>query len=131
MRVCIAAVVAAWSLVALPTGSGPRARAQPRPATAPEYRSWRTGARLTARACPGQSARSRLSRSAVLEGAEPYMLYLAWDATRLRDGRIVIANVGTDELRVFDARESTSRPGAGEEKARRIPGSLVRRAVAG
>ncbi|MCY4398897.1 MAG: hypothetical protein OXE96_06050 [Gemmatimonadetes bacterium] len=39
----------------------------------------------------------------VPEGAEPYMLYLAWDATRLRDGRIVVANVGTDELRVFDA----------------------------
>lgn len=36
-------------------------------------------------------------------GAEPYMLDGAIDATKLRDGRIVVANVGTQELRVFDA----------------------------
>ena len=38
----------------------------------------------------------------VLEGEEAYMLYGALDATRLSDGRIVVANRGTNELRVFD-----------------------------
>ena len=38
----------------------------------------------------------------VLEGENPYMLYRAYDATMLSDGRIVIANTGTQELRVFD-----------------------------
>ena len=36
-------------------------------------------------------------------GEEPYMLHRANDATTLSDGRIVIANTGTNELRVFDA----------------------------
>ena len=39
----------------------------------------------------------------VIEGDEPYMLTGAIDATRLGDGRIVVANGGTSELRVFDA----------------------------
>ena len=38
-----------------------------------------------------------------VEGEEPYLLDAAFDATRLSDGRIVVANVGTQELRVFDA----------------------------
>lgn len=38
----------------------------------------------------------------VLEGEEPYMLYRAYDAVILSDGRIVVANTGTQELRVFD-----------------------------
>ena len=38
----------------------------------------------------------------VLEGEEPYMLYRAYDAAMLSDGRIVVANTGTQELRVFD-----------------------------
>ena len=38
----------------------------------------------------------------VLEGEEPYMLYRAYDAAMLSDGRIVVANTGTGELRVFD-----------------------------
>ena len=38
----------------------------------------------------------------VLEGEEPYMLHRAYDATMLSDGRIVVANTGTQELRVFD-----------------------------
>ena len=38
-----------------------------------------------------------------LEGEEPYLLYRASDATRLSDGRIVVANSGTNELRVFDS----------------------------
>ena len=37
-----------------------------------------------------------------LEGEEPYMLFVAMDATRLSDGRIVVVNAGTHELRVFD-----------------------------
>lgn len=39
-----------------------------------------------------------------VDGEEPYLLHVAWDATRLRDGRIVITNTSTQELRVFDAR---------------------------
>ncbi|MDE2980526.1 MAG: hypothetical protein OXU74_04945 [Gemmatimonadota bacterium] len=39
----------------------------------------------------------------LLEGKEPYMLHWATDATRLRDGRLVVANSGSNELRVFDA----------------------------
>lgn len=39
----------------------------------------------------------------VAEGEEPYMLYGAIDAARFGDGRIVVANIGTNELRVFDA----------------------------
>lgn len=39
----------------------------------------------------------------VLEGEEPYMLHRVMDATKLSDGRIVVANNGTHELRVFDA----------------------------
>ncbi len=39
----------------------------------------------------------------VLEGEEPYMLHRVMDGTKLPDGRIVVANNGTHELRVFDA----------------------------
>ena len=38
-----------------------------------------------------------------LEGGDPYMLHLARDAVILPDGRIVVANTGSNELRVFDA----------------------------
>ena len=38
----------------------------------------------------------------VREGEEPYMLHNAFGATRLSDGRIVVANHGSSELRVFD-----------------------------
>lgn len=37
------------------------------------------------------------------EGEGPYMLHRAQDALILSDGRIVVANTGSDELRVFDA----------------------------
>ena len=37
------------------------------------------------------------------EGGDAYMLYQVADATKLSDGRIVVANGGDDELRVFDA----------------------------
>ncbi len=39
----------------------------------------------------------------VLEGDDPYMLFAVTDATILSDGRIVVVNRGTRELRVFDA----------------------------
>ena len=41
-----------------------------------------------------------------LEGDEPYMLHEAWAATKLPDGRIVVANKGSGELRAFDAHGS-------------------------
>ena len=37
------------------------------------------------------------------EGEGPYMLHRALGALTLSDGRIVVANTGSDELRVFDA----------------------------
>ena len=37
------------------------------------------------------------------EGEGPYLLHRARDALTLADGRIVVANTGSDELRVFDA----------------------------
>ena len=37
------------------------------------------------------------------EGEDPYMLHQIRDATKLDDGRILVANGGDDELRVFDA----------------------------
>lgn len=37
-------------------------------------------------------------------GDEPYMLYLSWSFFRFPDGRIVVANRGTEEVRVFDSR---------------------------
>ena len=56
------------------------------------------GSRLTWRVGPEPA----VSIGAV-EGEEPYLLDRAGDATRLSDGRIVVANGGTGELRVFDA----------------------------
>lgn len=38
----------------------------------------------------------------VVEGEEPYMLHGAFSSVRLPDGRIVVANLGSQELRVFD-----------------------------
>ena len=37
------------------------------------------------------------------EGEDPYMLYQVWDAMKLADGRIVVANSGDGQLRVSDA----------------------------
>lgn len=37
------------------------------------------------------------------EGEDPYMLHQVRDATKLDDGRILVANGGDDEIRVFDA----------------------------
>ena len=52
----------------------------------------------------------------VLEGEEPHMLFGARDATRLTDGRIVVANGGSAELRFFDSNGGHlgSRGGRGE-----------------
>ena len=38
------------------------------------------------------------------EGEEPYLLHLVRGVARLADGRIVVANRGSSELRMFDAR---------------------------
>jgi len=38
-----------------------------------------------------------------VEGERPYMLSSVWSARRSSDGRIAIANAGTDEIRVYDA----------------------------
>ena len=54
----------------------------------------------------------------VLEGEEPYMLHWVGGATRLPDGRIVVANGGTQEVRVFDrTMDGISRPGGEKEGA--------------
>ena len=38
-----------------------------------------------------------------IDGEDPYLFRYAWDATRMSDGRIVVADRSTSELRVFDA----------------------------
>ena len=50
------------------------------------------------------------------EGEDPYLLHRAMDATILADGRIVVANGGSGELRFFDSTGShlASRGGQGE-----------------
>ena len=56
------------------------------------------GSRLPWRIAPEPAA-----SIGVLQGEESYMLHRVMDATKLRDGRIVVANNGTHELRMFDA----------------------------
>lgn len=50
------------------------------------------------------------------EGEDPYMLHRVSDATRMRDGRVVIANSGSNELRFFDSlgNHLANRGGSGE-----------------
>ena len=50
------------------------------------------------------------------EGEEPYLLYFVYNALRLRDGRIVVGNGGSNELRFFDAMGNhvATRGGSGE-----------------
>ena len=52
----------------------------------------------------------------VLEGDEAHLLFQASDAIRLADGRIVIANRGSAELRIFDSNGNhlATRGGLGE-----------------
>ena len=50
----------------------------------------------------------------VLEGEEPYMLHWVAGATRLPDGRIVVADFSSGELRVFDASGSHMATWGGE-----------------
>lgn len=38
-----------------------------------------------------------------VDGEDPYLFRHAWDATKLADGRIVVADRSTSELRVFDS----------------------------
>ncbi len=81
------------------------------------------GIRIVENAQPPHS--SRLARRigpepslsiGVLEGDEPHMLFAVRDATRLADGRIVVANGGSAELRFFDSNGSHlgTRGGRGE-----------------
>ncbi len=81
------------------------------------------GVRIVENAPPADDARlpwtigpEPLVTIGVVEGDDPYMLSQVTDAARLPDGRIVIANLGTNELRVFDAtgRWLASWGGAGE-----------------
>ncbi len=44
-----------------------------------------------------------LVRIGVVEGEPEYQLFRAWSAVRMADGRIVIANGGTSELRFYDS----------------------------
>ena len=102
MRIRIAAAVAAWSLMSCqqdqqaPTGlqsetrdsAGIRIVENPRPAD---------GSRLPWQVGPDPSV-----SIGVLEGEEPYMLDGVIDALVLSDGRIVVANQGTYELRIFN-----------------------------
>ncbi len=49
-----------------------------------------------------RAASEPLLEIGVEEGSEPYELYRVLDALRLEDGRIVVSNAGTGELRFFD-----------------------------
>ena len=82
-------------------GAGAGARAESRDSA---------GVRIVENARPADDSRLpwRISPApavsiGVESGEEPYMLHEADDALTLPDGRIVIANTGTSELRVFDA----------------------------
>ena len=56
------------------------------------------GSRLGWRVGPGPAV-----SIGTVEGEVPYLFAAATDATTLRDGRIVVVDMGSDELRVFDA----------------------------
>ena len=67
------------------------------------------GIRITENARPPQGSRlpwrigpepSSIGR---LEGEEPYLLHRVGSVARLSDGRVMVANGGTSELRMFDA----------------------------
>lgn len=96
----------ALAVLALPACEG--ADSPDRPAT--QVRD-SAGIRIIENASPPEGSRLnwRIGSEPTLsigevDGDDPYLLYLARDATRLSDGRIVVANRGTQELRVFDAR---------------------------
>ncbi|MDE2764692.1 MAG: hypothetical protein OXK74_18215, partial [Gemmatimonadota bacterium] len=66
-----------------------------------------------------------------IDGEDPYLLSYAWDATRLSDGRIVVADRSTSELRVFDSDgnfgRSFNRAGASQAPWEVTRPELVRR----
>ena len=75
-----------------------------------KYYSGSAGIRIVDNARPADDARLpwRIGPDPVVSigevtGDESYMLHRANDAATLPDGRIVVANTGTNELRVFDA----------------------------
>ena len=102
MRVRIAAVVAAWSLMSCqhdqqaPTGLQSEIRDSADIRIVENTRP-PDDSRLPWRIGPEPSV-----SIGVLEGEEPYMLDGVIDALVLSDGRIVVANQGTYELRVFN-----------------------------
>ena len=93
--------------VLVPIACAPDRDAEPRPATVTRDSA---GIHIVENARPAEGSRlpwrigpEPAASIGVLEGEEPYMLHNAMDATKLPDGRIVVANNGTHELRVFDA----------------------------
>jgi len=60
-----------------------------------------------------------------VDSGEPDELFAVRDAMRLANGRIVVANLGSSELRVFNADGSHSGTGAGRVKGR-VNSSAVR-----
>ena len=102
MRVRIAAVVAAWSLMSCqhdqqaPTGLQSEIRDSADIRIVENTRP-PDDSRLPWRIGPEPSV-----SIGVLEGEEPYMLDGVIDALVLSDGRIVVANQGTYELRIFN-----------------------------
>lgn len=91
----------------VPAACAPDRDAEPRPATVTRDSA---GIQVVENARPPDGSRLpwRIGPEAaasigVLEGEEAYMLHYVMDATKLPDGRIVVANNGTHELRVFDA----------------------------
>ena len=76
-----------------------------------------------ARPDPGSRLSWRVSGAPALsigteEGDPGEMLFDVRDATKLGDGRIVVANAGTSDLRVSRRTGPTWRRGAGKERAR-------------
>jgi hypothetical protein len=92
---CLAAAVAAACGAAEPDASGAVVRDS-------------AGIRIVENTCPTTAARLRLSPDPVLsigaaEGTDGYLFHGILGARRLSDGRFVVANRGTSELRFFDA----------------------------
>ena len=66
------------------------------------------------------------------DGEEPYMLHWVGSVARLSDGRIMVGNHGSSEVRMFDASGNHLVSWGGEgEGPRRIPDLGPRRSVAG
>ena len=102
----IVALIAA-ALTAVACGTEPARDAAP--SLTPEIRD-SAGIRIVENPRPPEGSRlawrigpEPLVSIGAVDGGGPDVLWGALDATRLSDGRIVVANAGTNELRVFDA----------------------------